>query len=166
MEENNLSETNFLKINGLFGSGVFIFKDKPDVGLSYEGQYERGILNIFYSKGNPHPTLAQAVPLVKLLAAVKWNGSMVNEQDLALINFCSYTDQNPSLMEVLKKFDPKKAIIWTDEWQFEVPEIPFFESKNIENFEILRFHNLRTILVDPDRKKQCWLATKAFFGMK
>lgn len=166
MEENNLTESNFLKLSGLYPQGLFFFKDRPDFGLSYEGNYERRVLNVFYSKGNPHPSLAQALPLVKLLSAVKWDGRHLTENDIAMVNYCVFENDLQSLKQLFERFEPSKTLIWTDEWLFNTPEIPFYLPSDFEGYPVIRFHNLRTVLMDNDRKKQCWTATKAFFGMK
>lgn len=165
MEEKDEKVDNFLKLEGLFSPGVFVFNEKVQLGFDYEGSLDKGVLHVFFTPGFGNPTVSQLGPLVRLMSAVRWKGASLSPNDFALVNLHFVLPNVDNLIGLIEKANPEKVILWMDKWEDSAPEIGYFQSGKIGELEVIRFHNLRTILQDEERKKQCWAVMKKYFGM-
>jgi hypothetical protein len=163
MTENELFVDNPLALKGLFSSGVYAVPEQKSGGYVYLGPGEKGILNIVYYDGSEVPTEA-LISLNKIMKAVKIGQSHMQPGDFAVINAATVMSED-RLSDIIKDFKPEKVIIWADQWFAPLKEILFYQQIRINGVDILRCHQLETVVADEDRKRECWSSVKLLFNM-
>lgn len=161
MNESELFVDNPLALGGLFGQGVFLAGEKKQATEGIPAAGTEILVLLHYPELPKLPPKALQV-LQKIMEAVKISGKPLVEEDYAVVN-SGRLDQ--PIIDFVANTGAKKVILWADSWPLETREIVFYQKGMLENVEMLRCHSLHTVMADAERKKACWTAIRAFFGM-
>ena len=154
--KNELFVDNPLTLTGLFGQGIYVIPENIESNFNYVGAGVQKILNIVYYDGVKIQENALEA-MHKIMNALGFSSD-----DFAMINVAEIMAED-RLTVVLDDFEPIRVIIWSDQWFSPQPEVLFYQENAIKASKILRCHSLETVIVDEDRKKECWTSIKAFF---
>jgi hypothetical protein len=164
MTETDMNVENPFALSHLFGAGVYLPKEKPNLKFSLDGNFGSKILHIFSIEGPGQCPVALRTPLSKIMGALMWNGMKLTSAEFGVLNLMAQKGVNmPSVEEAIQECKPIRTVLWLDQWQAETTEIRFYETGMIDTFEVLRCHSLATVLADEERKRTCWLSIKKFF---
>ncbi|MBS3914772.1 MAG: hypothetical protein KG003_09740 [Bacteroidetes bacterium] len=162
MEENGMFVDNPLELTALYGDGIFLITENSGSNFHYTGGGNLGILNVLYYDQRGIPTNASNV-LNKLMGAVKIQGKNLSSADYSVINAADVLADD-RLAEIIADYQPKAVILWSDEWISPQPAPAFYSESLFTDVRFLRCHSLQSIVADEDRKRECWVSIKRFFG--
>lgn len=164
MKESELFVDNPLALRDLYPGGVFMVRENPDTAESLAEMTQVDILNLLHYPELERLPVKATDLLAKIMTAVKFKGKLLQTEDYTVLNSGQLPD-GKNIPGILKDLSPAKVLLWTDKWVLESKEIPFYQKGVVENVEILRCHSLHTVMADAERKKACWSAIRAYFGM-